>query len=59
MRWRKFIEKYGVSEIAYKLLVHHNTVRHWLKEGGVPKDKYKIALVKLSKGEIEYKDFFK
>jgi len=59
MKWRKFIEEYGPAGIANKLLVHHNTVRHWVKEGGVPKDKYKIMLVKLAKGKIKYEDFFK
>ena len=59
MKWRKFIENYGMTELAVKLNIQFSTVRNWVKDGGVPKDQHKKALVKLAKGQIKYEDFFK
>ncbi len=59
MKWRKFIETYGLAELAVKLNIHFSTVRNWVKDGGVPKDVHKKALVKLARGKITYEDFFK
>ena len=59
MKWRKFIESYGMAELAVKLNIHFSTVRNWVKDGGVPKDELKRKLVKLAKGKISYEDFYK
>jgi len=59
MKWRKFIKTYGMAELSVKLNIHFSTVRNWVKDGGIPKDKHKRSLVKLAKGQIKYEDFFK
>ena len=59
-KWQKWIKYRGIGWVADKLGLHYDTVRQWcLKGAPAPRDKHKLKLVKLSRGEIEILDFFR
>ena len=57
--WRKWIKYKGIQWVADQLGVTHETVRGWVADGNTPKDKNKIKLVGIAKGEFAIEDFFK
>ena len=59
MVWRKWIKYKGIPAVAVALGVSYETVRGWVNDNQTPKDKTKIKLVKMAKGEFGVEDFFK
>jgi len=57
--WRKWIKKQGIQIVADKLGVSYECVRAWVNNGRVPKDTLKKKLVRLSRGEFGYGDFYR
>ncbi len=58
-KFHKWVKKQPVTALAYQLGVTENAVRNWSVYGKTPKDEIKRKIVKLSKKEIIFEDFFK
>jgi DNA-binding transcriptional regulator YiaG len=56
MKLIDFIEKQSTGKLAKKLNVQASRVSNWRVGRCLPDDKLKMAIVKLSKGKVSYKN---
>ena len=56
--WKRWIRKQGVKNIAKQLNITDQAVYKWLWDKGLPSDKNKKKLIKISRGAIGPADFF-
>lgn len=57
-RYQSWLKLKGFSTIAKELKLNYETVRRWGNKGDRVPDPMKLKLIKMSKGELEIKDFF-
>ena len=58
-KFELWLDIYGQTRLADELEVTRQVVNNWARTRQRPSDNFKIKIVKLSNGVIEFKDFFR
>ena len=57
-KFEKWVDIYGAGRLARELDITKQVVTTWLRIHQRPSDNFKIKIVALSNGVIEFRDFF-